>query len=209
MLQRRTYDQVTNDTLEEIGKAGERAASLTQQLLAFSRKQMLQPKTLDLNNVIVDTAKMLQRVIGEDIELTTRFYSDIGKVMADPGQLEQVLVNLSVNARDAMPQGGSLTIGIERVVVDAEVGGRGDVMVPGSYVMLYVTDTGCGMDEQTMEQIFEPFFTTKEVGKGTGLGLSMIQGVITQSGGFIDVESTIDQGTTFKIHLPEIEDEDL
>jgi CheY-like chemotaxis protein len=185
--------------------AGKRAASLTRQLLAFSRQQVLDPKVLDLNSVVPDMEKLLRRLIGEDIELTTVLGTELGKVKADQGQLEQVIMNLAVNARDAMPQGGKLLIKVENTMMDEAFVRRYPYPVqPGPYVLLTVTDTGHGMDAETKARAFEPFFTTKEKGKGTGLGLSTVYGVVKQSGGYIDIDSAPGVGTTFKIYLPRV-----
>ena len=201
----RPHDPVRSG-LEEILKAGERAASLTRQILAFSRKQVMQPIVLDLNSVIAEIEKMLKRMIGEDIELRTAPQEDLGNVKADPGQMEQVLVNLVVNARDAIPSGGKITIETRNVYLD-ETYAKGHVAVAaGHYVMLAVSDTGTGMNEEIRQHIFEPFFTTKETGKGTGLGLSTVYGIIRQSGGTIWVYSEPAKGTTFKIYLPRVQE---
>jgi two-component system cell cycle sensor histidine kinase/response regulator CckA len=189
-------------SVDEILKAGKRAADLTRQLLAFSRQQVLDPKVLELKSVVTDMEKLLRRLIGEDIELTTVLGTDLGKVKADQGQLEQVIMNLAVNARDAMPQGGKLLINVENTVMDEAFVRRYPYPVqPGPYVLLTVTDTGHGMDAETKARAFEPFFTTKEKGKGTGLGLSTVYGVVKQSGGYIDIDSAPGVGTTFKIYL--------
>ena len=193
--------------IEEIKVAGDRAASLTRQLLAFSRKQVLQPEVMDFNAVLVEMFKMLQRLIGEDIDLLPVLDPSLGQIKADPGQIHQVLMNLAVNARDAMPQGGKLTIKTANIDIDEEYASHHVSVRPGRYVMLSVSDSGSGMDEATQARIFEPFFTTKEVGKGTGLGLSTVYGIIKQSGGNIWVYSEVGKGTTFKIYLPRADQE--
>jgi len=191
--------------VDQIIKAGTRASSLTKQLLAFSRQQVLEPKVLLLNAVVADTEKMLRRLIGEDIELLTSLDPDLGKIRADQGQIEQVIMNLVVNARDAMPEGGRLVIETSNFEIDDKFARRyAYPVLPGSYILLTVSDNGIGMDTATQQRIFEPFFTTKEKGKGTGLGLSLVYGVVKQSGGYIDVVSTRGKGTTFNIYLPRV-----
>ncbi|MDE3019483.1 MAG: CHASE3 domain-containing protein, partial [Nitrospirota bacterium] len=189
--------------VEQIKQAGNRAAALTSQLLAFSRRQVLQPKVLDLNESITAISAMLQRLIGEDIRLTLAL-GQIGAVTADPGQIDQVLLNLAANARDAMPQGGTLTIETAPVELDENYASRHPGAQAGPHVMLAASDTGCGMDSETLAHIYEPFFTTKEPGKGTGLGLSTVYGIVKQSGGSIWVYSEPGLGTTFKVYLPRV-----
>jgi PAS domain S-box-containing protein len=190
--------------VEEIRKASERAASLTRQLLAYSRRQMLQPVVLDLNVVVAEMDKMLRRLIGEHIALATVLAPDLGRVRADPNQIEQVIVNLAVNARDAMTEGGKLTIETANIDLDAPFAQAHLGSLPGPYAMLAVTDSGTGMEATVRAHLFEPFFTTKEVGKGTGLGLATVYGIVKQSGGYISVYSEPGQGSSFKIYLPRI-----
>ena len=190
------------EEMMEIRKAAERASLLTQQLLAFSRKQVLAPKVLDVNTIITDTERMLHRLIGEDIQLVTVLAPNLGKIKADPGQVEQVILNLAVNARDAMPKGGKLTIETANVHLDHSHAKAHPEVTPGQYVLLAVRDTGGGMSEATKARIFEPFFTTKEFGKGTGLGLATVFGIVKHGGGHIEVESQLERGTTFRIYFP-------
>jgi two-component system, cell cycle sensor histidine kinase and response regulator CckA len=198
-------DPAQKDALQ-IENAVTRAASLTGQLLAFSRKQVLRPKVLDLNVVLADVAKMLHRLIGENIEIKVVPAPSLGRVKADPGQIEQVILNLAVNSRDAMPHGGSLTIETRDVELDEDDSRTQEGAPAGKYVMLTVSDTGSGMDIETQAHIFEPFFTTKAPGKGTGLGLATVYGVVKQSDGWIWVDSEPGRGTTFKIHLPRVDE---
>ena len=191
--------------IEEIRKSGERSAALTHQLLAFSRRQILQPKVLNINEIIADTTIMLQRLIGEDVRLIEKFSSDIGQIKADPGQMTQVIMNLAVNSRDAMPKGGSLTIETKNVYLDSEFVKENPSVAEGKYILLKFSDTGTGIDEEILENIFEPFFTTKKVGTGTGLGLATVYGIIKQSDGHISVKSVVGVGTVFEIYLPQVE----
>jgi PAS domain S-box-containing protein len=192
------------EDVQEIKKAAKRAASLTEQLLAFSRRQILKPRVVNMNTLVGDMEKMLRRVIGEDIQLSVDLGGDVGSVMTDPAQLEQVIVNLAVNSRDAMPRGGSLTVSTSLTVLD-EPSAEG--VEAGEYVELAVSDTGCGMDEVTKSRLFEPFFTTKEVGKGTGLGLATVYGIVKQSRGHVVVESEVGEGTTFRVLLPRLSED--
>jgi hypothetical protein len=207
LLARRVGDRGPfSQELLEIRKAGDRAAAFTRQLLAFSRKQVLMPEVLDLNTVVTELEKILHRLLGEDLELRAVLDPDLGHVKADPSQIEQVIMNLAVNARDAMPAGGRLTIETRNVELDEDYAREHAAVRPGPHVMLAVSDTGTGMDEDTRSRIFEPFYTTKEPGKGTGLGLSTTYGIVKQSGGSIWVYSELGHGTTFKIYLPRVEE---
>jgi two-component system cell cycle sensor histidine kinase/response regulator CckA len=201
----RERDSDLTEDVREIDKAAQRAHSLTRQLLAFSRKQLLQPQILNLNDVVGDMDTMLRRLIGEDIEIVTAYGSGLARVQADLGQLQQVIINLVVNARDEMPGGGTLSIRTANSVVSTdEASRRGNDVQAGSFVTLTIRDTGRGMDSETKARLFEPFFTKKGVGKGTGLGLATVYGIVKQSGGFIDVESEPGEGASFTIELPAV-----
>jgi CheY-like chemotaxis protein len=206
LLERVAPDEWSHQKVEQVQRAADRAAALTRQLLAFSRMQLLQPKVIDLNFVVGEMGRLLPRLIGEDIELTIRLNAELGRVKADQTQIEQVIMNLAVNARDAMPDGGKLLIETSNVELDESYARRHPPLCAGHFAMLAVTDSGVGMDAETQAHIFEPFFTTKEKGKGTGLGLATVYGVVKQSGGYIWVYSEKDRGTTFKIYLPRVEE---
>jgi PAS domain S-box-containing protein len=208
MLVRMSPRNPMRQYVTEIKEAGLRAADLTRQLLAFSRRSVLVPQVLELNDVVAGLDKMLRRLIGEDIELVAELGEGLGRVEADPGQVQQVIMNLAVNARDAMPRGGKITIRTEDIELDEDYARRHAEVEAGPYVMLSVTDTGTGMDKETQDKIFEPFFTTKEPGKGTGLGLATVWGIVKQSGGHIAVESEPGKGTTFRIYLPRTAEEE-
>jgi signal transduction histidine kinase/ActR/RegA family two-component response regulator len=205
LIAERSGDGTTREEARLIGKAGEQAAGLTRQLLAFSRKQILQPRVIDLNALVRDMQRLLRRIIGEHIDLRVETNASESRVLADPTQLEQVILNLGVNARDAMPRGGVLTMRTVNALVTTGSDRDGTQLPPGRYVALIVQDTGCGMDIETKERVFEPFFTTKGPGKGTGLGLATVYGIVRQSGGTILVDSKPGEGTTFTIQLPQAE----
>ena len=205
LLDKTSEDNPHRNRILEIEKAGKKAAALTRQLLAFSRRQLLERCTVSLNDTVGGTIKMLERIIGEDVQVSKVLSADLWTVYADPAQIDQVLMNLGVNARDAMPNGGRLLISTKNVVLDESYSIQYPYALPGKYVQLEVSDTGSGMDAKTRQRIFEPFFTTKKIGKGTGLGLSMAYGIIKQHYGHINVYSEIGHGTTFRIYLPAIE----
>jgi PAS domain S-box-containing protein len=206
ILQRLDDGDPLRKEVEEIRKAGDRATALTRQLLAFGRKQVLQPKVLNLNPIVADMEKMLRRLIGEHIELVFVPGRDLGNVNADPSQLEQVVVNLALNARDAMGRGGKLTLGTRNVLLDGTYATRHVDVASGPYVLLAVTDTGVGMAPETLSRLFEPFFTTKVDGMGAGFGLSTVYGIVKQSGGHVDVYSELGRGSTFEVYLPRVDD---
>jgi nitrogen-specific signal transduction histidine kinase/CheY-like chemotaxis protein len=206
VLQDLQSDDARRADLDEVQKAAVSASGLTRQLLAFSRQQVLEPRVLDVNEVVSAASKMLKRLIGEDVELVTVLGDPLGAVRVDAGQIEQVLVNLAVNARDAMPDGGKLTIETKDVELEAEGTQPHRSMPAGSYVMLAMSDTGIGMTPEVREHVFEPFFTTKATGKGTGLGLATVYGIVKQSNGFISCYSEVGHGTSFTIYLPCVRD---
>src|SRR5271157_2044889 len=191
--------------IEQIDRSADRAATLTRQLLAFSRMQVLQPQVINLNSVVEEMGKLLPRLIGEDIELVVRADEELGTIRADASQMEQIIMNLAVNARDAMPNGGKFVIETRNVDLDQTYTASHPLMKPGPYVQLTVSDSGTGMDAETQSHIFEPFFTTKEKGKGTGLGLATVYGIVKNHNGFINVESEMGAGTTFSVYIPAVE----
>ncbi len=204
LLNEQGLKEAQRASLEEVLAAGQRAASLTRQLLAFSRKLVLQPKVLDLNSVIEGFDKMLRRLIGDEIEVWTILAPDLSAVNADPNQMEQVLLNFCINARDAMPEGGRITIETANLELDGAMAAQYFSLMPGRYVTLSVSDTGIGMDQETQSHIFEPFFTTKGPERGTGLGLATVYGIVKQSGGYVSVYSERGQGATFRVYLPAV-----
>ncbi|HXO86695.1 MAG TPA: ATP-binding protein, partial [Gemmatimonadales bacterium] len=204
LLESLPADHPAREDAIESRQAALRAADLTRQLLAFSRQQVLAPRVLDLNDIVRDVERLLRRLIGEDVALRTVLASNLAAVRADPSQLEQVLINLAVNARDAMPGGGTITIETAKVILDETYVADQPLVTAGDYVMVAISDTGTGMDAETQTRVFEPFFTTKERGKGTGLGLATVYGIVKQSGGYIWVYSEVGIGTTFKVYLPRV-----
>jgi PAS domain S-box-containing protein len=206
LLEKLEANSTLHHKAEAIQQAADRATTLTRQLLAFSRKQLLELKVVDLNTIVADMERLLSPLIGENIELTTRLANGVGRTRADAGQIEQVIMNLVVNAKDAMPNGGKITIQTGNVHLDDSYRREHTYINPGPYVMLSVSDTGCGMDKETLSRVFEPFFTTKEKGKGTGLGLSTVYGIVKQSGGYVFAQSELGHGTTFRIYLPRVEE---
>jgi len=202
VLERMSAEDPRRADVVEIATAGERASSLTRQLLAFSRRQVLQPRLVEVNAVVAEMDRMLQRLIGENIELVTQLDPAAGLVRVDSAQLEQVLMNLAVNARDAMPSGGKLTLETAPIALDGEYAALHPEVTPGAYAVIAMSDTGHGMDRETQARIFEPFFTTKRKGEGTGLGLSIVYGIIQQSGGHIRVYAEPGRGATFRLYLP-------
>jgi len=207
ILWQQNLDDDLMESVKEIKASSIRAAALTQQLLAFSRKQVLKPQAINLDDLITNLSKMLRRLIGEDIELLIKPGTDPCRIKADPGHIEQIIMNLAVNSRDAMPKGGKLAIKTQCIYLDESYRLEHPEIIPGYYVLLVVSDTGHGMDEETRKHIFDPFFTTKGVGKGTGLGLSTVYGIVKQSDGYIWAYSEPGHGTTFKIYLPQIVEE--
>jgi nitrogen-specific signal transduction histidine kinase len=191
--------------IEQIDRSADRATALTRQLLAFSRMQVLQPQVINLNSIVEEMGKLLPRLIGEDIELVVRADQKLGAILADATQMEQIIMNLAVNSRDAMPNGGKLVIETRNADLDQTYTASHPLMKPGAYIQLTVSDSGCGMDAETESHIFEPFFTTKEKGKGTGLGLATVYGIVKQSGGFIWVYSEVGKGSSFKIYIPRVD----
>jgi len=206
LLQERFETGPARKGVDEIKKAAERATGLTRRLLAFSRQRVLLPRVLDLNAVVGNLGKMLLRMIGEDIELAIVPGSSMGSIRAHPSQVEQIIMNLAANARDAMPQGGRLIITTSNAELDEAYASHHPSVRPGPYVLLTVSDTGCGMNTEILPHIFEPFFTTKQPGQETGLGLSVVYGIVNQSGGYISVDSELGAGTTFNIYLPRVDE---
>ncbi len=209
VLKRLGKDDPIRQQIEGIGSAGERAASLINQLLMFSRKKVLEPKVVNLNETFSGIDMLLRRLVGEQFNLAVIRAKNLGRVRVDPGQIEQVVMNLTVNARDAMPDGGELTIETANRDIDDTNGSPAPSLPPGKYVTITVTDTGCGMDEKTRSRVFEPFYTTKAPGKGTGLGLSTVYGIVKQSQGHILLNSEVGKGTTFTVYLPRLEDTEM